>query len=727
MNKERSITDIIISKTLRVPIKYIPEETVSENSLYARETIARQLDVVLMKTGFKASKKLLDYIMCLDLSSATDYSKEIVNAVKTLVGDHLEHNTYFIDFPKNVPTTIEFWTSLIERTYGKKCEDLWNGNLLELDTYGEYQHSYDEMLEAHEDFAPKLPRKFKLLDLGGNFNDEAIKILRSLMESNVPANEEDLDVLRHLSKIYISGESIDDIPVREHKAIVNAERFTQGYPVQLDTTTDFLRLVVELCGGDISLETKTKFKSFKRSVRARLLNELDKLVASDERKLGDVFKYKERFKRLDEVLHSNDYPEANYAVEVFHLAREGGNLSLNSKVEAAFKINDIRTVCEILESRPGMFIRSFNRIIKDVKVQDLSRVLSTLTKALEGTSTKAILGFRQYIQNREDNLSARLFINKKGTGKVVPNEEAPINENILQEVKMRVDSELMSRMPEGEFIIEQGFEKVALPITNKQTADGFNVMPRGSIDTIKGNNIRLFTYWREKSTKTDYDLSVILLDKDFKKLDQVSYTNIVTQGIKHSGDVTSGKGGATEFIDIKTEQLKKEVKYIIAQVNNYSGEDFDKVPESFFGYMDLEDGEYGKPFKALAVETKAELRGDKSVALPIVFIKEDNGWGVKWINALIQGYSWGNATENNALSSATLVRSYVETNYLNLEYFIDLLESRAKVHVYNPKNGESFVVLDSTQDVTYIGKNPPEELPEHAKRVNLNNLSELIQ
>lgn len=725
MNKEQSITQLVISRTLKVPTKYPVETDVSQDSIYGRELIARQLDIVLLDNGFKADKRLLDYIMRLEPSSAVDYTREIVESIRTLVGNHVQHNVYFIDFPKNVPGTIEFWVGLIERTYGKTTDKLWNGNLLELDTYGEYQHSYDEMVEAHDKFAPKLPRKFKLVTLGDSLQEEAIKILKSLAGSKVPANEEDLDVIRQLGNVYYPDLLDLDIPVREHKAILNAIRFKNDLMPDLDTTTDFLRLMVELSGGDISLQTKTKFKSVNRASRKRLLGYLDGLVARDERKLGDVFRYRERFKRLDEVLHSRDYLEYEYAAKVFEVAREAGNLSINSKLEFAFKHDDIPAVLTLLSDQPGLLIRNFNRIAKASKSFDVDvTVMTSLSKALEKASTKAILGFRQYLQNSQTDLTDRLFINKKGTGKAIPNTGEKLNEVVLRAAAFAVDTEIKERMPKGIFVYEEGFEKVALPISNKQTANGFNVMPKGSIDTIPAKNIRLFTYWREKDVRTDYDLSAVLLDANFKKIGQVSYTNIKGQGIIHSGDITSAPKGASEFIDIDTEKLDSNVKYIVAQVNNFSGDTFDKVPESFFGYMALDGSEQGKPFEALAVETKAELRGENNVAMPVVFERGIDSWSVKWINASLEGYGWGNATENNSLTASVLVRSFMETNFLNLDYYFNLLSKEQQV--YSISGGELPEVTLS-DDVTYIGKNRPEWLAENAKFIGLADLAELIQ
>jgi hypothetical protein len=62
--------------------------------------------------------------------------------------------------------------------------------------------------------------------------------------------------------------------------------------------------------------------------------------------------------------------------------------------------------------------------------------------------------------------------------------------------------------------------------------------------------LRFFTYWRQTNRRTDYDLSVLLLDDEFHTAGQVSWTNYHHDGVVHSGDITDATNGATEFIDV---------------------------------------------------------------------------------------------------------------------------------------------------------------------------------
>ena len=71
--------------------------------------VARQLDAALLDVGFSASRALLHHIGALAPEPAMDLAATVVAAVRELVGDHVQHNAYFIGFPAGVPDTVEFW------------------------------------------------------------------------------------------------------------------------------------------------------------------------------------------------------------------------------------------------------------------------------------------------------------------------------------------------------------------------------------------------------------------------------------------------------------------------------------------------------------------------------------------------------------------------------------------------------------------------------------------
>jgi hypothetical protein len=86
----------ITKRTLKIPVllQHVPGNG---------STITRQLDSALMSVGFKLSKNAFEYFNTLSAESTNNSVINILETVKELVGDHVKHNAYFIDFPKNVP------------------------------------------------------------------------------------------------------------------------------------------------------------------------------------------------------------------------------------------------------------------------------------------------------------------------------------------------------------------------------------------------------------------------------------------------------------------------------------------------------------------------------------------------------------------------------------------------------------------------------------------------
>lgn len=719
----QTLTAAIIKRTLRVPVKYMlePQQEYSD-------AISRQLDVALIRNGFKADAGVLLYLWNMHPSQAIEVSREIIEAVSSLIGSHVEHNTYFKDFPKNIPDTIEFWSQLIVDTYGDNETDKLFVNLLDLNGYGHYTHTYSEMVNAHKELVVNTKNKLRVLTLGESLQIEGHKLYFSLAESKIPANGDDLALLLELAEVFIQDKQPENIPVRENKAVINSVRLKNNSELLVDTVTDVLRLAALLSGGDVSLQENTKFKNFNLQERKALMAALEAVIGLNKDKLGDVFKHREQFKQLSRKLGISRFIELKNAQEVFRVAREKINLSFESKLEKAFKSKNNKAVISLLENNPGLFVRTFNRLLLVATIGDLDAMTVSLEKILPKVSTPVIIGLRQYLSNRVEQKTNRVFINRKGTGKVFKDEQPVLGAWITDSINALLDAEVTKRLPEATYIINPDILTVAIPLSNRQTASGIGIMPRGSTDTFNGEILRFFNYWRQKSERTDYDLSAVLLNEDFTSAGQLSYTNLRLAGGVHSGDITSAEHGASEFIDIVVGAVT--AKYIVPQVNNFSGEDFDTVKESFFGYMERTEAEKGLPFEARTVKTKADMRGKNKVALPLVFIKEDDGTvTVKWLNAFLQGQFQGNSTENNTLNTSTLIRGIVETNYLTVNYLVDLLRRKPNTIVETGTNEQLLEYAKADAEnatIVYIGKETLANLPKEIKVITLKNLHELL-
>jgi len=703
----------IVKRTLRVPAL----EGVGGNGV----PVARQLDVALMKAGYKLSGELLAHLSAKHPSAVKETGQQVLAAVRELVGDHVAHNTYFLEFPEGVPDTVEFWLTCIADALSNPHSapivalELSFGmvNLLDLPKYGSYQHSYEEMVAAHTQFVPSLKDRLTILHLGGTLPEETLRLYHQLAGSPVPANETDLALLKELAEVCLADPQPEKIPVRENKALINQVRLENGAEVLADTVTDLLRLATALSGGDVTLETPTKFKSIRRPVRRALLAALDTVVGKDPAKLADVNQYREPWKRLGERLHPHEFGQFTNAAEVFAVARGDKTVrSLAAKVEIALSGGNTSEAITILAKAPGMLVRNLDRLLRSASEDEIDQLLETLSAVLGKVSGRVILSVREQLQNRLTPGNARIFANSKGKAWVMPDERAPLPEAATRQLLQLLDEEIVRRLPEvGSITAAPEALNLALPLSGKNQAAGYAVMPRGSIQAVEGEILRFFVYWKQHHERTDYDLSVLLLDENFQQAGWVSYTRLRDeQGYSlHSGDITSAPGGASEFIDIDLSRI--QAAYVVPQVNVYSGEGFAEVEEAFFGFMTRERSQWGLPFEARTVRMKSDLRGNKGkVALPIAFARTANGgWEAKWLGLFLNGSPSMNRVEANKLSTSLLAQTVFARQYLTIGYLAALWQRKAGL-------GEAM----------YVGIEAPEGLPEGTKVYSLANLTALI-
>lgn len=143
-------------------------------------TAARQFDAALLSVGFKLSADLLARLSGLSEETVVRIAGRTLRTVRELVGDHVRHNVYFIDFPANVPDTEDFWMACIadalrdKETRAGTLGQLWTGvvNLLSLPAYGRYQHTYADMLAAQDELIAAAGDRLTVLHPGGDLADE---------------------------------------------------------------------------------------------------------------------------------------------------------------------------------------------------------------------------------------------------------------------------------------------------------------------------------------------------------------------------------------------------------------------------------------------------------------------------------------------------------------------------------------------------------------------------
>lgn len=699
-----NLESLVIARRLRVPIG---APAGSEPGW--GEVAARQLDAALLSVGFKCSAALLERLSGLRGETVVDLGVRILAAVRGLVGDHVQHNAYFIDFPANVPDTLEFWAGLLREALLDPVAAVRlqppTLDLLTLPGYGRYQHTYADLLAAHAELIPLAGDRVTMLELGGSLESETRELYFSLAGSEVPPAAEDLAALRLLASS--CADQPERIPVRENRAVVNEVRLAAGRPLLVDTVTDVLRLACGCSGGDVTLAVPTRFRSLRRAERRALLQALD-AVASPA-KLGDVPRHREQWKRLGERLHPHEYPQFPRAARVFEVARGARRAAgFDSRVEAALAAGRTADAIELLENAPGALLRRLDHLLRTGL--SATAVLDGAERAVAGASGRVLLSLREHLQNRLTPAAGRVFTNRYGRAWAAPDSRAPLETEVLSRALAILDEEITRRLPDpGELIVDPGVLDVALPLSGKATAPGLGMLPRGSLSAVDGELLRFFVHWRQTERRTDYDLSALMLDAAYENPTHISWTNHTNGFAAYSGDLTEAPGGASEFIDIRLADATQPI--VIPQVHIFAGEGFDEAAEAFFGYMTRDAEQEGRPFEPRTVRMKSDLRGSGRIALPLVFLRgDDGGWRVKWLQLYLKGHPGFNQVEGNRVTVSLLARSIVERDYLRVRYLADLLRTKSS----------------SAGHTTYIGLEAPAGLPSGSRVYTPGTLHGLI-
>lgn len=702
-----SLESLVITRRLRVPLE--PVEAPAGASPEWGGVAARQLDAALLSVGFTCSPALLERLTSLPGQAVMDLGVRVLATVRGLVGDHVRHNAYFVDFPRNVPDTLEFWAGLLREALldPVAAERLRPGtlDLLTLPRYGRYQHAYADLLAAHAELIPLAGDRVTVLAAGGSLAAEARDLYFSLAGSEAPPAAEDLAALRLLAAF--CAEEPDRIPVRENRAVVNEARLAAGRPLLVDTVTDVLRLACACSGGDVTLAVPTRFRSFRRAERRALLRALD-TVASPA-KLGDVPRHREPWKRLGERLHPHEHPRFPRAAQVFEVARGvRAAAGLDSRVEAALAAGRTADAVTLLASTPGALLRRLDHLLRTAASE--ADVLGAAERALPGASGRVLLSLREHLQNRLAPAAGRLFTNRYGRAWTATDSRPPLAEKILTRALAMLDEEITGRLPElGELVVDPDLLDVALPLSGKSVVPGLGMLPRGSVTAVDGESLRFFVHWRQAARRTDYDLSALMLDASYGDAEHISWTNHANGFAEYSGDLTDATDGASEFVNIRLAEATRPI--IIPQVHVYAGERFDEAAEAFFGYMTRDAAQEGRPFEPRTVRMKSDLRGSGQVALPLVFLRGDDGaWRVKWLHLYLKGYPGFNQVEGNQAVASRLVRTIVERDHLRVRHLAELM--RAKSSPGGP--------------VTFIGLQAPADLPPGSRVYTPATLHELI-
>lgn len=657
VNKE---TEILLKETYKLPNDLFKTDVGSPGTNQQQET--KNIKLLLNNYGWTISPELLLHLNSLPKDSFSKHKSLILDFAKKIIGVDFSYVPLFRNFP-NI-SYVDYYKTWFDSFHYPKIKDKKGFNLLE--ERKNFEENKETIMESYVS-------NFKCISLGNSIEEEKESFLKSRLASKIPLSEETMANVEY----FLQNETIVkdyEVSIKEVLALYNFYRVSKGQNGIYPTLTDVLRFAVKVAGGDVSLTENTKFKNIKRKYRREIFDAIDQVCSKNLAVISDIHANKEIWKRLGEKLHPHE--STSLKVKALFAEVRGDTKqypSLASQQEALFATKDKAKVLEFYSKFPSLLGRSLDRVLREfpeIKPSELKEIFSAF-------SSRVIIGLIQQLENREKE--TYLYINKSGKSWLDKDRKlAPIDKSILEDSISFLKQELSSRMKSySDIHLAKEMENIAVPLTDKHKSRGIGILPVGSmmdVDSTSFDTLRFFIYWHQSSQRTDYDLSCLFLDSNYTTVQTVSFRNLMAKGCKHSGDFTSAPNGAAEFIDVEFDYIPKNVKYIIPQINLYSGETFDDVKEVFFGFMERNQNDAGALFDPKTVKMRSELFGEGQVALPVVFIRNENTntWQAKWIHQNLNSGSFIGMVERNKASTSTLVKMIVDKKYFTIKDLVEV-------------------------------------------------------
>lgn len=573
----------------------------------------------LSSLGFSLEQNFALVLAKQPVAVIDDLYKELIPALKALIGADKEYKVMYPNFPKQVAEAND--------------AELWINAILHYASFGTWLPEYEKVERA------PLAELSKRQELTLGSLEDLKEIFTNLLSSKTSLAQQDYKDLEWcLENVEESWNWIpEEITFKEILAWISAKLVEEGKIKVLakyyKTATDVLRLAVSLSDGDVSLAKNTKFKSFSRKERRIIMSLLDQCSNLEE----DMWRYREQWIRLGERLHPGEFKgQAFKKVQLaFKSIREEKKpLFWTGKVEGLIKSpehnkGEIETLLGLLMQRPGEFARRLDKLLRDY-LDYTDEIVESFSTVADKVSTHVLLQTLAHFQYR--NCEDLRTVMPKGNAAKIQTLDS-FSQEIGDTTKLRVViinalvQQYSKRSKLGNVWIDDELKNFIVPFSQRSATSAYKVMTRGSRFTLAQKNVRFFIWWtnvKDGFEAVDLDLSVAFYNENWGYVGHVSYNNIKDSARKcyHSGDITNGGAfggkGASEFIDVDLDaMLSGGVRYIVPQVYSYTGEPFSQVPCTF-GWMERSDLNSGEIYEPTTVENQISLSSEDRYTVPLV-------------------------------------------------------------------------------------------------------------
>jgi len=640
--------------------------------------------------GFTCSNELIAAISRLSVDQLKEFYDQLVMDLKEMLGANVEYQPMYPNFPWQLRLAID--TELYLNATMHYLGD-WIGERI----FPAYQKEKRNRLQ--DSIA------LKVIELGSP--EEFVAMFSTILRAKVAMTATDRSDLEWFINAYkddVLPSLPIEIPSKENLAILVAyllEYATVSYEIigqYVKTATDVLRLAVALSKGDLSLAENSKFRTFSKKERRKLLALLEGCKMITE----DMLRFKEQWKRLGEKLHPFEYRK-KYAkcFEAFDIIRNDKPfVTFNSKIESSLRNRDIDLTTDLLKSRPGEYARRLDHMLR--LTDDHNVVIETFREIAMQVSSPVLLQLLAHFKSRNDPAELRTFFPKGNffQAKAIAYDLPEIKHEVCAEIIDICETALIEkyqRLPAlGPCYIGEELKDFTVPFALRSASKALKTISRGSkIDLPDGDTLRFFIWWKDGQQRTDLDLSAIGLDKNHKYVTEIAYYNLKSMGGSHSGDITSAPNGASEFIDVDMRNfLDAGIHFLLMSVTSFTNQPFYELPECFAGFMMRQAPDSGEIYEPNTVLNKFDLTANSKMSIPLMIDLLERK--VYWTDISLKVNPYFHNNVYNNMSSITIIaKSMMSLRKPNLHDLFSLhVKARGEI-VTNIKHAKHIFALDS--------------------------------
>lgn len=565
-------------------------------------TLAYSLNLEMMRLGYVMSQELLEVLSKMDRTRLVKLAKDTVQVLRKAKGDNVKHQPMYKNFPEQVMEMHEI--------------ELYLNAIVHYWTMGRWKPEHKKELRGLATISNKLKSVSLLSE--DDFSNHFTKLLRS----NDSLSKGDKAIVEWYLNYHDNLIFPDVIPYKETVCMLTAYYLNKDKPFEhlIGSATDILRLATYLSDGDVSLAENTKFKSFGRPIRRKLVNALEKVISEE-----DISRHRNKWGKLFHNLHVCEY--STKVCGIAKKVRSNKKLySTMSAVEALLQTGDFTVASELLQHRPGEFARRLDHLVRDTSKKDGKEIAGNFDEVSEKVSTRVLMQLMGHLKVRSQSEERVVF--PKGSIAKAQKIGAPVGtvrKKLISRIQEDASKTLIERFGEldslGKVYIDPVLGRCPLPAAQRSASEGLRTVARGTrMPLDDGNTLRLFIHW----LGNDIDLSATLHDENMVQKEHISYTHLRSKYFEscHSGDITYAPGpdGASEFIDITLDKLLEGgLRYIAMNVLVYSGPTFGEHERCFAGWMMRSNAGSGEIFEPRTVQGKCDLTVESKNAIPVIF------------------------------------------------------------------------------------------------------------